>query len=219
MKIYGLTGGIATGKSAVAAILNTELHVNIIDADLLAREAVEPGSTGLMGIIESFGKDILLGDQSLDRTKLGSVVFKDKKSIKILNQIIHPEVNQLFNKSVEMYREQGCKAIIYDCPLLVEENLIDRVDEVILVITSENLQLQRLINRNNFTYEEATLRIQAQMKMEEKISYADYIVYNDGDFDELKAAIFHLWTQIIEKEHKEQDVKLVARAQREVCLK
>lgn len=198
MKIYGLTGSIASGKSTVSDILNTKLKVNIIDADLLARKAVERGSFGLKRIVQEFGEEVLLDDKSLNRKKLGDMVFSQKERMKNLNDIVHPEVNRLFKELVQKYKEQGCRAIIYDCPLLIEENLVDQVDEVILVITSEKLQLERLMSRNEMAKEEALQRIKTQIKMEEKIKFADYIIYNDGGFKELNTAVLYLWTKIID---------------------
>ncbi len=198
MKIYGLTGSIATGKSAVSNILKEYCNVNIIDADFLARKAVEPGGTGLEKIIEEFGSSILFVDGTLNRKKLGDIVFGNSQAIKILNNIIHPEVAKLYHKAVDEYRKQGCKAIVYDCPLLIEENLINTVDEVILVVANEDVQLERLMGRNNLTEDEAKKRIDSQMKIKDKIPYGDYIIYNDGDYEELKDAVVYLWKKMLD---------------------
>ncbi|MPW24823.1 dephospho-CoA kinase [Alkalibaculum sp. M08DMB] len=199
MKIYGLTGGIATGKSTVSTILNSELHVKVIDADVLARKSVEPGSIGLEKIVGEFGRELLLPDKSLNRKKLGDIVFGNQELIKVLNGIVHPEVELLFEEQVQKYKEKRYRAIVYDCPLLIEEKLIHKVDQIILVVTSEKLQLERLMNRNNLSREEAVKRISAQMKMDDKSSFANYIIYNDGNYTELKNAVIHLWEEIIDK--------------------
>ena len=199
MKIYGLTGSIATGKSTVANILKEHCNVPIIDADNLAREAVEIGSNGLRGIINEFGQEILLPDGSLNRKRLGNIVFGDNKAIEVLNSIVHPEVRILYNKYIEGYRQKGYKTIIYDCPLLIEANLMDSVDEIILVVADESTQLKRLMERNNFNEEEAMKRIQSQMKVKEKISYANYVIYNDVDYEGLKDGVIYLWKEKNEK--------------------
>lgn len=197
MRIIGLTGGIATGKSTVSTILREEMNVRVIDADLLARKAVEPRSSGLKQIAKLFGPEVISSDGNLDRKKLASIVFSDKKAIKVLNSIVHPEVNRLYDLQVEKHKNESCKIILYDCPLLIEENLMDQVDEIMLVIADYDTQLNRLMSRNNMNLQEANDRIKMQMDLKNKIPYADYIVYNDGSYEELKRAVVNLWTEII----------------------
>ncbi|RBP70077.1 dephospho-CoA kinase [Alkalibaculum bacchi] len=197
MKIYGLTGSIATGKSTVSNILREYCNAKIIDADLLARKAVEPDSIGLEKITEEFGPSILLPDGTLNRKKLGDIVFGSSHAIKILNNIVHPEVAKLYNEVADQYRTQGYEAILYDCPLLIEEKLTDTVDEVILVVSSEDAQLERLMARNNLTEDEAIKRIESQMNIKDKIPYGDYLIYNDGDYDQLKDAVIYLGREIL----------------------
>lgn len=197
MKIYGLTGGIATGKSTVSNILREHCNAKIIDADLLARKAVEPGSAGLEEIIKEFGLSVLLPDGTLNRKKLGDIVFSDRHAMEILNNIVHPEVAKLYNEVADKYRAQGYDAVLYDCPLLIEEELTDTVDEVILVISSEDTQLERLMARNNLTEDEAIKRIQSQINIKDKIPYGDYLIYNDGDYDQLKDAVIYLWKEVL----------------------
>lgn len=196
MKIYGLTGGIASGKSTISKIFIEELNTPVIDADYLARRAVEPDSYGLKEIIKVFGNGVLKGDGSLDRQSLGTKVFKDNEAIKILNSIIHPIVDKMFRNEIKRFKELGHERAIYDCPLLIEENLMDRVDEIIIVVIENKLQIQRLMSRDNLTEEEAIERINLQMPIDEKIKYGDYIIYNDGKLEQLKNGVLKLWRRI-----------------------
>ncbi|NTW70796.1 MAG: dephospho-CoA kinase [Eubacteriaceae bacterium] len=198
MKIFGLTGGIASGKSTVSRIFREALNVTVIDADVLARKAVQPGSDGLKKIQEEFGREILDNFGALDRKALAAMVFADSGKLKKLNSIVHPEVARLFELEVKALSNSGVHNIIYDVPLLIEENLINRVDKVILIVSPEDLQLKRLMKRDALTETDAKNRIKAQMSNEKKMEKADYIIYNDGTLEELKAAVVALWDKVKE---------------------
>ncbi|MFZ7131463.1 MAG: dephospho-CoA kinase [Eubacteriales bacterium] len=193
MEVFGLTGGIASGKSTVSSILKNEFNISVIDADTLARKAVEPNRSGLSQIVAFFGKDILLSDGSLNRKKLGKVTFNDAKKIKILNNIIHPLVDEMFLEKVKEYEEKRHPWIIYDCPLLMEEKLMHRVHKTILVTVDEPTQLARLMERESLDKQQALNRVRLQMSMKEKLKRADYIIYNDGDYLQLREGVHYLW--------------------------
>ncbi|MFZ7120961.1 MAG: dephospho-CoA kinase [Eubacteriaceae bacterium] len=199
MKIFGLTGGIASGKSTVSTILSDELNIKVIDADILARKVVEVNSIALKKIVIEFGIEVLKDNESLDRKKLRDIVFKDKNKIKLLNDIVHPEVDKLYKGLINKYKEECQEYVIYDCPLLIEENLINRVDKIILVVADESLQMQRLISRDNLSKEQAKKIIDIQMKSYQKLKVSHYIIFNDGNYEDLKSGVNSLWDTILEQ--------------------
>lgn len=172
-----LTGGIACGKSSVTKLLEDRGAV-IIDFDILAREAVAPGSWGLSEVVAAFGEDVLLPDGSLDRDKLGEIVFNDAEARNLLNSIVHPEVRRL-----AMVREAIApddSIIIHVIPLLVESGAAAAFDRIILVDCNPRVQIKRLMARNDFTLAQAQARINAQSSRAERIALADDIINNDG---------------------------------------
>lgn len=177
--IFGLTGGIATGKSTVAHMF-TSFEIPIIDADILAREVVEPGEEAYEKIVETFGKDILKNDQTLNRKKLGKIIFSDEKKRKQLNQITHPIIRKEMQRQKDVYIQQGEKCVILDIPLLFENNLTKEVDYTVVVYTTKETQLKRLMKRDCLTEEEAKQRINAQMSIEKKRKRADCLIDNNG---------------------------------------
>lgn len=176
MVFAGLTGGIATGKSLVSEIFRS-LGAFIIDADLIAREIVRPGLPAWKAIVEAFGSEVLLKDGNINRSVLGSIVFQDFSKRSILNSIMHPGI---LKEAVKMRKVIGedhpFAVVIFDAALLIESGAYEMVDLVILVYVNEELQINRLINRDGLTREEAMDRINAQMPVEEKKEYADYVI-------------------------------------------
>jgi dephospho-CoA kinase len=185
MHLFGLTGGIASGKSAVAARLR-ERGVPVIDADKLAREAVLPGTDGLKQIVATFGQDVLLADGSLDRKKLGAIVFGDETKRKALNAIVHPAVSMLtFARSREL-RDEGEALVAYEAALLVENGIADAFRPLVVVSAPDSVQLKRVMARDGLSEDEAKARISAQMPLAEKIAKADYVIQNTGSLEELE---------------------------------
>jgi dephospho-CoA kinase len=177
--LFGLTGGIASGKSAVAARLR-ERGVPVIDADQLAREAVLPGTDALRRIVTTFGEEILLADGSLDRKKLGQIVFADEGKRKQLNAIVHPAVSMLtFARSKEL-RDEGEALVAYEAALIVENGLADAFRPLVVVSAPDTVQIQRMISRDHITEDEAKARLRAQMPLAEKVAKADYVIENTG---------------------------------------
>lgn len=181
--IIGLTGGIASGKSTVSEMLKKR-GIPVIDADLIAREVVEVGKKAYTEIVNAFGKEILNEDLTINRARLGSIVFQNEDKREKLNSIVHPEVRLEMKRRQEQLISEGAKAVVLDIPLLFESNLKHLVDKVIVVYTGEKNQLERLMKRNNFSKEEALSRINAQMPLKEKVKFADAVINNDGTLEE-----------------------------------
>lgn len=184
-KVIGITGGIATGKSTAVAYLTQKGYL-VIDADLLAREAVAPGSVGLKAIAESFGSDLIV-DGELDRKRLGEIIFADEEKRKALNAIVHPLVYKAMNERIENANES---IVFIDSPLLFEgmeqaKSFGLSYDEVWLVDLDEERQLSRLMARNGLSREAAELRMGAQWTMDQKRAMADVVLDNRGERESL----------------------------------
>lgn len=183
--IVGLTGGIASGKSTVSAMI-AEMGIRIIDADIEARLAVEKGEPAYHKIIEAFGSDIVTDAGDIDRQKLGSLIFHNKEKRLRLNEIVHPEVRKRMNEQKESAIRNGDTVVVLDIPLLFESELTYMVDKILLVYVDLPVQLQRLRARNNLNEKEAKARVDAQMPLSEKIQLADATINNNGTIEETK---------------------------------
>lgn len=181
MKIIGLTGGIASGKSTVSQILK-ELGCIIIDADKIARKVVEPGEATLQNIVKEFGPIVLSSDGTLNRKALGNIVFKDPAKLKALNSIIHPEIKRVILKEIQKIREvKSDSTVIFDAAVLLESGMDELVDEVWLVYVDYGTQLKRLMERDAIDEAQADARIKSQMPVEDKIRRSDRIIDNTKD--------------------------------------
>ncbi len=189
--IIGLTGGIASGKSTVSNIL-IDLGIVVIDADKIAREVVKPNEEAYIQIVKHFGNSILEPDGAIARKKLGAIIFNDPKERECLNEIVHPAVRKKIIEKKDSYLEQGEKVIVYDIPLLFESKLEHMVNKIILVYVDKEIQLNRLMNRDNITKKEALSRIQSQMPIDEKISKADEVINNNGTREETKLQLISI---------------------------
>lgn len=183
--IIGLTGSIASGKSTVSQMLK-ELGYPIVDADLVARQVVEPGSETLEKITRTFGEEVILPDGSLDRKKVGDIIFSDPASRKRLNDIIHPAIRNEMLRQRAAYVAEGRKVVIMDIPLLFESKLQHFADRIMVVSVTEENQLKRLMERNELTEGEALARISSQLPMSVKEEGADAVIYNNGTIEETK---------------------------------
>ncbi|UPM55130.1 dephospho-CoA kinase [Gottfriedia acidiceleris] len=195
-KIFGLTGSIASGKSTVSNFLK-ELNVPIVDADVIAKEVVEIGQPAYKKIVEAFGSEILLDSGEINRPFLGSIIFNNEEKRLQLNEIVHPEVRREMKEQADRYIKQGEPLVILDIPLLYEGNSIELVEKVIVVTVSEENQLKRLMNRNGLSKEDALLRIASQIPVKEKAARADYVINNNGDFEDTKRQVKDLLNKII----------------------
>jgi len=188
VKLVGLTGGIASGKSTVAAILR-RLGASIVNADELSREVVQPGQDAWNEITKSFGSDILQEDMTLDRKKLRKIVFDNPEARKKLEAIIHPRVRALAEKRIGELAASGSSVIVYEVPLLFEAQIHLWLRPVILVACDIETQKKRLLERDHLTELEAQQHLDAQMSLAEKRKLADYVIENDTTLEELEQRV------------------------------
>lgn len=188
MKLLGLTGGIASGKSTVAAILR-RCGAAIINADELSREVVQPKQDAWKEIIETFGSTILQEDKTLDRKKLRKIVFDNPEARKKLEAIIHPRVRALAERRISELAAAGCSLIVYEVPLLFEGQIHLWLRPVVLVACDIEIQKKRLVKRDHLTDTEAQQHLDAQMSLKEKRKLADYVIENDGNLEELEQQV------------------------------
>ena len=188
MKLVGLTGGIASGKSTVAEILKRQ-GAAIINADVLAREVVEPGHQAWTEIVNTFGTAVLQPDRTLDRQKLRAIIFDDPDARKKLESIIHPQVRALAEQRIREHAAAGYAVIVYEVPLLFEGNLQEWLRPVILVACDVDTQRNRLQSRDNLSAAQAQKHIDAQMSLEEKRRLADYVIENNGSLEDLERQV------------------------------
>lgn len=177
--VIGLTGSIASGKSTVSLMFD-DFGIPVIDADKLSREAVKPGQPALAEIVRVFGEEMLLEDGTLDRKRLGKVVFSDDEKRKQLNEIVHPEIRRLMTNRRDAYVKKGEKAVVLDIPLLFESKLESYVEKIIVVYADRETQLRRLMERDGYTEREAEGRIKVQIPVKEKAELADAVINNNG---------------------------------------
>ncbi|MEW8960898.1 dephospho-CoA kinase [Paraclostridium dentum] len=197
MLVIGLTGNIGCGKSSLSKILE-ENYFDIIDADLISREIMN-NSDLLKEVFDTFGDNIKRNDGTLDRKKLGEIVFNDDKKLIELNSLTHPAIKKEIIKKINNIKSNNKDIAIVDAALLIEGNFLDLVDKLVVITCNENIQLERIINRDNITKNEAMSRINSQMSQSEKIKFGDYIIDNSGDREKLINDASKLITHIKEK--------------------
>ena len=195
MLIVGLTGNAASGKSSVAQLMAAR-GATIVDADVLARIAVEPGSPGLKAIVEHWGPGILTPDGSLDRETMRHRVFANPKELEALNAIVHPAVARLRDQAIAVARAQGARIVICDIPLLFEKDLARDYDVIVLVDAPKAVRLERLTTRRGLAQDDAIHLIAAQMPAELKRAHADFIIDNDSDQRALSRRVDAVWAAL-----------------------
>jgi dephospho-CoA kinase len=191
-----LTGGIGSGKSEVARRFVAHGAV-LIDADLVAREVVEPGTPGLAAVVAEFGEDMLRPDGTLDRERLGSIVFADAGRLAALNAIVHPLVGRRMQELNDTAPADA--VVVYDVPLLTENDLAGTYDAVVVVDTPLETQIARLVGGRGMTEDAARARIAAQATREQRRAIADYVIDNSGPIEELSAQVDALWRELSAK--------------------
>ncbi|MBW5424428.1 dephospho-CoA kinase [Streptomyces sp. BG9H] len=193
MLTVGLTGGIGAGKSEVSRLLVASGAV-LIDADRIAREVVAPGTPGLAAVVEAFGQEILAPDGSLDRPRLGAIVFADAEKLAALNSIVHPLVGA---RSAELAESaSGDAVVVHDVPLLTENGLAPLYDVVIVVDASPETQLDRLVRLRGMSEEDARARMAAQATREKRLEIADIVIDNDGPLEGLRERVAEVWAEL-----------------------
>ncbi|MEU6142262.1 dephospho-CoA kinase [Streptomyces sp. NPDC047081] len=190
----GLTGGIGAGKSEVSRLL-VESGAVLIDADRIAREVVEPGTPGLAAVVEAFGADVLTGDGTLDRPKLGSIVFADPDKLAVLNSIVHPLVGARSRELEQAAAEDA--VVVHDVPLLAENGLAGLYDLVIVVDAAPETQLDRLVRLRGMTEADARARMAAQATREQRRAIADIVIDNDVPLEELERRVKEVWAELV----------------------
>jgi dephospho-CoA kinase len=197
MLLVGLTGNIASGKSTVAQLLS-ERGATIIDADVLARRAVERGTKAFDAIARRWGTSVLTTDGQLDRAALRRVVFGNAKELEALNDIVHPEVERLREQRIDEARSRGDRVVVCDIPLLFEKKMADRFERILLVDAPRPLRLERLVSDRGLRETEAMDMIAAQMPAELKRARADFVIDNGGTLSELERRVNDVWTSLIQ---------------------
>ncbi|ENE0714735.1 dephospho-CoA kinase [Listeria monocytogenes] len=188
-KTIGLTGSVATGKSTVSNMIQ-QAGIPLVDADIAARKVVEPGTEGLKEIVAYFGEEILLANGTLNRAKLGEIIFKDKEKREKLNEITHPRVKDYMLEARERFFRAGEELVFFDIPLLFESHLESLVDQIVVVWTTPETELKRLMERNNLTKEDALRRIESQMGIDEKARKADFVIDNNESLEKTQKQVY-----------------------------
>jgi dephospho-CoA kinase len=197
MKVIGLTGNIGSGKSTVADLFK-ELGAELIDADQVARNVVQPGTPALVELTSAFGEQILNTDKTLNRQVVADIVFNSEEKRGILNNIIHPRIYEEINKQIDEYRLEGAEFVFIEAALLVEKKgLINVIDNLIVVSIDKKIQAQRLIERGGINPEQIDARIDAQISNEEKTKLADYIIDNNHDLNKTREQVNKIWEKLI----------------------
>jgi dephospho-CoA kinase len=196
MRVIGLTGGIASGKSTAARTL-VELGARVVDADALAREIVAPGQPALAEIVHHFGEQMLLADGTLDRKRLGSAIFADPAARRALNAITHPRIAAATQARLAQLRDEGVAVAVYEAALLVENGAHHGLDGLIVVVCDEATQLARLMSRDGYAEADARARIGAQAPMADKIAAATWVVDTTGPLADTKRQLARVWEEIL----------------------
>jgi len=204
MLIVGLTGGIASGKSTIADMFKRE-GAYIIDIDMISRDVVKPGKPAWQDVVHVFGKEVLNEDQTLNRKKVGDIVFSDAEKRKKLEEIIHPKIAaEKLLKINEIAQKDNRAIIIIDIPLLIETNKQDTVDNIILVYTSPQSQIERLVKRDSLSLGDAQKRLASQIPIEKKKKHAHYIINNEEPSEQIEKKVKEIFQDLKREEAQEQ---------------
>tara|TARA_R110002096_G_scaffold350395_2_gene543474 strand:+ start:45998 stop:46636 length:639 start_codon:yes stop_codon:yes gene_type:complete len=195
VRIFGLTGGIASGKSTVGKLLR-ELGAPVVDADLLARDVVAPGSEALAEIAAAFGSEMVLANGELDRKALGAKVFADASARETLGAITHPRIAKAGQDAMAALAETGEPIAIYEAALIVEKNLQAGMHGLIVVALPEDAQLARLVARDSMDASEARARMASQSSLSDKLAVADFVIDNSGSRAETETQVRQLWKRL-----------------------
>ncbi len=195
MKVIGLTGGIGSGKSTVSRFLG-EMGAVVLDADKVGHQAYQPGTETWKELVAAFGEDIVAPDSTIDRRKLGAIVFADPEALARLNRIMHPRMFDMMKARIEEYRGQGTEVVVLEAAILLEANWTPLVDEVWVTVASESMVVQRTRERTGLPEEQIKARIRSQLSNEERSQQAKVVITNDGDLEELRVKVEELWQEL-----------------------
>ena len=194
-RVIGLTGGIGSGKSTVSQFL-AELGAAVIDADKVGHEAYRPNTETWQELVKTFGNRILAADNTIDREKLGAIVFGNSEELARLNAIIHPQITKILKKRIADYRRKGVKVIVLDAPVLFEADATSLVEEVWVVVANEANVIKRVVARTGLPEAQIRSRIHSQISNEEHIKRAQVVIHNDGTVEELREKVKELWERV-----------------------
>ena len=194
MILVGITGGIGSGKSTVARLLADRGAV-VVDADELARQALEPGTRAYERVCGLFGEQVVNEDGTLNRAEIASIVFADQEKRRALESITHPEVFRLLAQTVELYRDSD-EVVVFDAPLIIETGFHEACDVVVVVSASEERRVERLVESRGMTPAEASVRMASQVGEDERAKVADVVIDNDGDLAALEKRVGELWQEL-----------------------
>ena len=195
MKVIGLTGGIGSGKSTVSRFLG-EMGAVVLDADKVGHQAYQPGTETWKELVAAFGEDIVAPDSTIDRRKLGAIVFADPEALAHLNRIVHPRMFDMMKARIEEYRGQGTEVVVLEAAILLEANWTPLVDEVWVTVASEPTVVKRTRERTGLPEEQIKARIRSQLSNEERSQQAKVVITNDGDLEELRVKVAELWQEL-----------------------
>jgi len=193
-RVIGLTGGMGSGKSTVSRLL-AELGAVVIDADRVGHEAYQYGTKTWQDLVNTFGQQVVAADGSIDRKKLGAIVFGSLQQLERLNRIVHPRMFEMMKEQIEQFRSQGVKVVVLDAAILFEANWAPLVDEVWVVVAGEEAIIARARARTGLPEEQIRARLRSQMAVEEKVKRAKVVIHNDGAVEELKKRVEELWAR------------------------
>lgn len=201
MITVGLTGGIAAGKSTVASLM-ARLGAGVLDADEVVRELQRPGTWVYQAILQAFGPSIVQRDGTIDRKRLGEMVFQDEGARRQLEATVHPALVAAIEQRLRAFKAQGVKLCVVELPLLIEAGAQERFDWVVVVTAPEEVQVSRLMADRGLSREEALARIRSQMPLHEKVRVADFVIENAGDLQEVERRVQELYQALLQKGSK-----------------
>jgi dephospho-CoA kinase len=193
VKLIGLTGGIGSGKSTVAQVL-ADLGATVIHADTVGHDVYRPRTEGWQQVTRAFGTAVLAADGTIDRRKLGAIVFANPQARERLNAIVHPLIAEEIRRQIEAYRAAGTTCVVVEAALLIEANWLALVDEVWLVVATKDAVIERVVTQRHLTREEVALRLDAQLSDAERRRFADRVIENTGAVQQLREGVSKAWT-------------------------
>ena len=197
-KVIAITGGIGSGKSAVAKLFE-QWGAQTVDADILAREVVEPGSEGFQRVVQNFGPDMVLADGSLNRPKLASIIFSDQEKKALLESLLHPLIRERWLSQLEQLKKGNAPLIAYIVPLFFESTAqMPEIEKVVLISAPEETRIARIMSRDLFPRQIAELRIKAQLPDSAKIDKSDYVIKNDSSLEQLESRAREVFSELAE---------------------